>query len=238
MFKQIRKTAAAATGKVSFNMGEMLDSLALDHITNLTTMLIPFFSGFSQSFLMLLTKSSNTDNLLTVEPNGQTVLSWSLNSQQMIEQYELGTGALAERVEAAKRCQDHGYRIRIRIDPGILYPDWQAGHADLIQRALSVIGPENITLGMLRLLPGHFRLAAGAYGARARKLWDHNFVRGASDCKLRYPPKKRIDFYTFLIDAIRSFNKKVSISLCRETPEIWSIFKDHCIPGKCNCVVW
>ncbi len=238
MFKQIRKTLAAAGGKASFNMGEMLDSLALDHITNLTTMLIPFFSRFSRGFLMLLTKSSNIDNLLAVEPNGQTVLSWSLNSQQMIEQYEFGAAGLSERIEAARQCQEHGYRIRIRIDPGILYPDWQTGYADLIQRALSVIRPENVTLGMLRLLPGHFRLAAGAYGNRARKLWDHNFVRGASDDKLRYPPKQRVEFYTFLIDTIRSFDKKVSVSLCRETPEIWSIFKGRCKPGKCNCVIW
>ncbi|MHC4147830.1 MAG: spore photoproduct lyase family protein [Planctomycetota bacterium] len=228
----------STVGKVSFNMGEMLDSLALDNITKLTTMLIPFFSGFSRGFLMLLTKSSNIDNLLAVEPNGQTVVSWSLNSQQMIEQYELGAAGLSERIEAARQCQEYGYRIRIRIDPGILYPDWQAGYADLIQRALSVIRPENITLGMLRLLPGHFCLAAGAYGARARKLWDHNFVKGASDGKLRYPPKERIDFYTFLIDTIRSFDKKVSVSLCRETPEILSIFKEHCERGKCNCVIW
>ncbi len=52
MFRQIRKTLANSHGKISFNMGEMLDSLALDHITNLTTMLIPFFSDFSNAFLM------------------------------------------------------------------------------------------------------------------------------------------------------------------------------------------
>ena len=77
MFKQIRKALAAAGGKVSFNMGEMLDSLALDHITNLTTMLVPFFAGLSRGFLMLLTKSSNVDNLLAVEPNDKTVVSCS-----------------------------------------------------------------------------------------------------------------------------------------------------------------
>ena len=238
MFKQIRKAVTGSGGKVSFNMGEMLDSLALDHITNLTTMLIPFFSGFSHGFLMLLTKSSNIENLLAVKPNGQTVVSWSLNSRQMIAEYELGTASLAERIEAARRCQSHGYRIRIRIDPGILCPNWQAEYDDLIRRTLAIVRPENITLGMLRLLPGHFRLAAAAYGDRARKLSNHNFVRGASDGKLRYPAKERVEFYTFLIDAIRSFDKEVSISLCRETPEIWSIFKDRCKPRKCNCMIW
>jgi len=238
MFKQIRKALASAGGKVSFNMGEMLDSLALDHITNLTTMLIPFFAGLSRGYLMLLTKSSNIENLLAVEPNNHTVVSWSLNSRRMIEQHESGTAGLSERIEAAMKCQQHGYRIRFRIDPGILHPDWRADYADLIEKTLTVVRPENITLGMLRLLPAHFHLAVGAYGNRARKLLDHNFVRGASDHKLRYPPKQRIEFYTHLIDVIRSFDKDVSISLCRETPEIWSIFKDRCKAGKCNCVNW
>jgi len=154
MFRQIRKVLANSRGQISFNMGEMLDSLALDHITNLTTMLIAFFSGFTRCFLMLLTKSSNIDNLLTVEPNSQTVVSWSLNAQQMTDEYEPGTASLDERIRAASRCQGHGYRIRFRIDPGILYPDWQAGYADLIHKALTATLPENITLGMLRLLPG------------------------------------------------------------------------------------
>ena len=236
MFKQIRKAVARSRGKLGFNMGEMLDSLALDHITNLTPMLVPFFAGFSNAYLMLLTKSSNVDNLLSIEPDEHTVVSWSLNPQPVIEQHELGTAGLDERIQAAKRCRDHGYRIRLRIDPGILYPDWQAGYADLIRKALTVITPENITLGMLRLLTGHLRLAAGAYGRRSQELSSRNLVAGASDGKLRYPPRQRVEFYTSLIDTIRSLDKNVSIGLCRETPEIWNIFKDHCEPTKCNCL--
>jgi spore photoproduct lyase len=238
MFKQIRKVLAATVGKVSFNMGEMLDSLALEHVTNLTTMLVPFFAGLSRGYLMLLTKSSNVDNLIAVKPNDHTVVSWSLNSRQMIEQHELGTAGFSERIEAARKCQQHGYRIRFRIDPGILHQNWRVDYAELIEKTLTIVKPENITLGMLRLLPGHFRLATSAYGNRAQELLHNNFVRGASDHKLRYPPNKRIEFYMHLIDTIRGFDKDVSISLCRETPEIWSIFKDRCKAGKCNCMIW
>jgi spore photoproduct lyase len=238
MFKQIRKALAGSNGKASFNMGEMLDSLALDHITGLTKMLVPFFAGFSNGFLMLLTKSSNIDNLLAIEPNSHTVVSWSLNPQKIIRQYELGTANLDERIEAAKKCQQHGYRIRIRIDPGILYPNWREEYANLIRKTLTAIRPENITLGMLRLLPGHSRLAIYAYGNRARKLCNYQFVKGASDGKLRYSPKKRVEFYNLLIDSIRSFDSDVSISLCRETAKVWENLKDRCEPQKCNCVVW
>jgi spore photoproduct lyase len=238
MFKQIRKIIADTNAKVSFNMGEMLDSLALDHVTNISTMLIPFFADFSRGYLMLLTKSSNVDNLLNIKPNPQTVVSWSINSQQAIQTHELGTANLAERIKAAKFCQEHGYRIRLRIDPGIIYPDWKVGYADLIEKISTTLQPENITLGMLRLLPGHFRLANQAYGNRARGLFKYEFVKGASDGKLRYPVKQRVEFYSFLIDVIRSFDKKVSISLCRETPKIWDVFKNRCDIGKCNCVIW
>jgi spore photoproduct lyase len=238
MFRQIQKIASCSHDKISFNMGEMLDSLALDHITNLTPVLIPFFSKLSNCFLMLLTKSSNIDNLLSVKANDHVVNSWSLNSGHIIKTYEPGTAGLTERIKAAEQCQQHGYRIRFRIDPGIFYPDWQAGYAELIQKTLAATYPENITLGMLRLLPGHFRLAEQAYGNRARKLHSYNFVKGATDGKLRYTPKQRIEFYKFLIETIRSFDKKVSISLCRETPEIWNALRHLCEPQKCNCIVW
>lgn len=238
MFRQIRKTLAHSQGKLSFNMGEMLDSLALDHITNLTTMLVPFFSGFPKAFLMLLTKSCNIENLLSIKPNSQTVISWSLNSRYAVETFEVGTANLDERIQAAELCQDKGWRIRFRIDPGILHPDWQAEYSDLIRKTLTVTSPENITLGMLRLLPGHLHLATQAYGNRGRKLRVQNFIKGASDGKLRYPPKQRVGFYSFLIDTIRAFDRKVSISLCRETPDIWHIFKERCEPRKCNCIIW
>ena len=219
-------------------MGEMLDSIALDHITNLTKKLVPFFCGFSNAYLMLLTKSSNIDNLLSIEPNEHTVVSWSLNAKEPINLYKSGTATLSERIRAAKLCQDKGWRIRFRIDPGILYQNWQVGYAELIKNTLLQTTPKNITLGMLRLLPGHFRLAMNTYGNRARRLCGHKFVKGAADGKLRYPPKERINFYSFLINMIHSFDKKVSISLCRKTREIWKIFKNRCVPKKCNCVVW
>lgn len=192
----------------------------------------------SKGFLTLLTKSCNIDNLLKLEPNHKVVVSWSLNSEYIINKYEKGAASLDERLEAAGKCQDKGYRIRLRIDPGIYYPDWQSGYAELIEKTLSVIEPENITLGMLRLLPGHFQLAKSAYGNNANNLLNNHFIKGASDNKLRYPKEVRIKYYRFLIDTIRSFNKKVSISLCREISEIWDIFKNRCEPQKCNCIIW
>ncbi len=238
MFKQLRRTISLSAGRVNFNMGEMLDSLALDHVTNLTTILVPFFSGFSRAYLMLLTKSSNVDNLLATQPNSHTVVSWSLNSRNAIDTYEIGTATLDQRIEAAKQCQNRGYRIRFRIDPGILHDNWQSSYADMIVSALKAAEPENITLGMLRLVPGHKKLAAQIYRQRAADLTRQALTEKCSDGKLRYPPDRRIQFYQFLVNTIRDLDKEVSISLCRETPEVWQALRRHCQPHKCNCVNW
>jgi len=238
MFREIRRTIAKADGTVAFNMGEMLDSLALDHVSLLTQRLVSFFAGLSPGYLMLLTKSANVEGLLDVEPHRGVVVSWSLNSERMIEAYEVGTPSLDERIEAARRGQSHGYRIRLRIDPGILSGAWRRDYAELICKSLAVLKPENITLGMLRLLPGHFRLAARAYGRRGAGLRNQGLACRASDGKLRYWSEQRVEFYRFVIDAIRSFNKHVSISLCRETPDVWKRLATQCERGKCNCLIW
>ena len=238
MLKQISKAVSKTSQRADFNMGEMLDSLALDHITGLTKKLIPFISSLPNASLMLLSKSSNIDNLLQIEPNDHTVLSWSLNTQRNIDLYEIGTASLDQRIAAAKKCRRHGHRIRFRIDPGILYDNWQDDYSALIRYALLNVKPENITIGMLRLLPGHKKLSLEAYGQKAKELLSQNLPESSSDGKNRYSSNLRIEFYNLLIDNIRSLDKNVSISLCRETPGVWLALKDLCTPQKCNCVTW
>jgi len=238
MFRQIRKVLHQGNGPTSFNMGEMLDSLALDHITGLSKMLVPFFGGLSGGYLMLLTKSCNIEHLLSLEPNNRTVVSWSLNSGYAVSQFETGTASLDERIAAAKTCQEHGYRVRFRIDPVILHSDWQAGYAELIGKVFKHTQPENITLGMLRLLPGHLSLAKSAYGEDVKNMFQCESAEQGTDFKVRYNPQNRIKFYKFIIDVIRKYDKKVSISLCRETPQIWRALSGRCDFGKCNCLIW
>jgi len=237
MCDEISDLTACAQNTISFNMGEMLDSLALDHVSRLTSRLVPLFSRLSDGYLTLLTKSSNIDGLLSLAPNHQIVVSWSLNTQPMIDLFEVGTADLEERIHAAKRCQERGYRVRLRIDPGILYPDWQRDYAELICKSLAVLEPENITLGMLRLLPGHFRLARQAYGTRGVRLQNLGLAERASDHKYRYPRPQRVEFYRFLTDVILSHSRQMSVSLCRETPYVWDHLKDRCDPQRCNCLV-
>jgi spore photoproduct lyase len=238
MFEEIREAVFGASGTIAFNMGEMLDSLALDHVTLLTEHLVPSFARLSNACLMLLTKSSDIAGLLRCDPNPQIVLSWSLNTHRVIETCEIGAAALKERIDAARRCQQHGYRVRLRIDPGVLYNGWESDYADLIRQSLEVLEPENVTLGMLRLVPGHLSLARQAYGDRTAHLREAGLSEKVSDGKLRYPLRRRVEFYRFLIEVIRGFKPHTSIGLCRETRDVWNELSHCCHPDQCNCLVW
>jgi spore photoproduct lyase len=234
MLRQIKKLAMSNPDKICFNFGEMLDSLALNHITNITSLLIPFFENFSNKYLMMLTKSINIDNLLKIKPNPQVVVSWSLNPQTIIDKFETGTASLDERINAAKQCQGHDYRIRFRIDPGILCDNWKTTYESLLKKIFTYTEPENITIGMLRLFKGHINLSKRAYDINGElKIFDL-LKENARDNKLRYIFEQRLEFYKFMIDAILSYHKKTSIGICRESQEIHEqlSYKRH----LCNCI--
>ncbi len=237
MLKELAASLSNASCPVSFNMGEMLDSLALDHISGLSARLVPFFARQPKGFLMLLTKSSNVAALLSLRHEGHTVVSWSLNAQDIIDRYEIGTASLRERVEAARSCQEAGYPIRYRFDPLIAGENWRSAYADMIDRTLATTRPENITIGSLRFLPGHPKLARQLHGESAAGLFQGRFVTGAGDRKRRYPPELRLEMYRFLIDRIRAHCPDMPVALCREIPEIWKALAGMVTSSACNCVI-
>ena len=89
--------------------GELSDSLALDSIIPLSQVLIPFFAGRQDGILELKTKSAEVDQLLNLNHGGKTVISWSLNPIPIIEEEEMGTASLKDRIDAAVKCQQRGY---------------------------------------------------------------------------------------------------------------------------------
>ncbi|MFA6185963.1 MAG: spore photoproduct lyase family protein [Phycisphaerae bacterium] len=230
MLRQIDRLAKNNPHKICFNLGEMLDSLALDHITNLTTMLVPLFRKYENKYLMMLTKSSNIDNLMKMKPNRQIIVSWSLNPQIVIDNFEFGTASLDERLAAAKKCQELGYRIRFRIDPGILCDDWKTAYAMLIQKIFDRTEPENITIGLLRLFKGHINLSKKAYDL---KTFEH-LPETAKDNKLRYPTERCVEFYEHLINVILGYSNKTSIGICRESQDILNQLNFK--TSTCNCI--
>jgi spore photoproduct lyase len=234
--------------KLSFNCGEKLDSLSFDNYLELTKNLVPFFAEtpeLEHSTLLLLTKSDNVDNLIQmVRENSKltknTVVSWSINCEEFSQKYEIGSPSTLRRLFAAKKCQDAGYTIRLRIDPILLLPNWEAGYDELVHNIYEThkLKPEIITLGTLRFEAGLDSLAKARFNNA--ELFNYDFVVEGHD-KHRYRVEDRVILYTYLIEKIKTHSQKEGIpipliGLCKEKKEVWQRVGLNLNDCHCNCV--
>lgn len=205
-----------------FHAGEFSDALAFDHITNLSAPLVDFFAKQSHARLELRTKSDNVSNLLGLLHNGNTIVSWTFNADEVVRRSEHLTAALDERIAAAKHCQQAGYPVGLRFDPIVWTPAWQENYRKMINKILKALDANQIadvSLGMFRATPGLKRVIQSRFGGRRSLLLAGELVQ-CGDGKYRYFKAIRLEMYRALIGWIRERAPQVKIELCMEAPEV------------------
>ena len=103
---QIDKAATNLTEPTAFYLGKLEDALALDNLTGYSRIMVPFFAQQKYAKMTLLTKCGNIQNLLDLEHNGNTILSWSLNPPAVSKHFETNVPSISQRIEAIKMCAD------------------------------------------------------------------------------------------------------------------------------------
>jgi len=201
--------------------GEITDSLALEPYTGIVRELIPYFAAQPNVLLELKTKSDCVDTLLDLDPKGRIVVAWSMNPQPVIERDEHGTASFAERLAAARRCQQAGYRLGFHFDPLIEYPDWENDYQSMLEEIFASLDWRKLSwlsLGVLRETPGLKRIIRQRF-PRTRLLAGEQVL--CPDGKLRYFQPQRIQMYRKMVQWIRQFAPTVQIYLCMESKEVW-----------------
>jgi spore photoproduct lyase len=201
--------------------GEYTDSLLLDHLTSLTQIIVPRVAAQHNAILELKTKTDIIENLEGLKHRGNTVVSWSLNAEPVIRQEEKNACSLDARLQAARQCQQWGYKIGFHFDPLIYYPGWEKDYAQAVEKLFQKIDPASIcwiSLGCFRFIPQLKSLVKERY-PESRILYQE-FVKGL-DGKMRYFKPIRIEMYSAMADWIRRQHKKAFIYLCMESSEVW-----------------
>jgi len=201
--------------------GEFMDSLLLDPVTRLSRELIPFFADQPRAVLELKTKTANVELLEGLSHGGRTIVAWSLNPQDLIQSEEPGAAGLEARLEAARRCQEWGYRLAFHFDPLIACPGWQQGYTEVVNRLAATVDPERIawiSLGTLRFMPALKEIIRRRHTGSA--LLHEEFVPGL-DGKLRYFRDLRVEMYRHLSTLLRRLSRDLLIYLCMESEDIW-----------------
>ena len=201
--------------------GEITDSLILDPYIGFTREIVPFFAEQPNVLLELKTKSNCVADLLTLDPKERVVVSWSINPQTVIDGEEHGTASLLERLQAARLCQDVGYRLGFHFDPIIEYPDWEKDYKELVDQLFATVDWRRISwlsMGVLRNTPGLKRAMRDRL-PRTRLLAAEQVPN--PDGKLRYFQPLRIEMYRKMLGWIRGSAPTVKIYLCMESKHVW-----------------
>lgn len=214
------ETASPTSPALFFHAGEFSDALAYDHLTNLSQPLVEFFAGKKHARLEMRTKSDYVENLIGLSHNGQTVVSWTFNPQDIAGRVEHQTANLEERIRAAQRVQAADYWVGLRFDPIVWYPDWQAGYREMVEKIFAALNPKkisDISLGMFRATPGLRRVIQH----RVRQSWllVGELVQ-CEDKKYRYFKPIRLEMYRAILGWIREHAPEIKVELCMEAPEV------------------
>lgn len=196
--KELDKVASGV-----FSTGELADSLAI--VPSLLPPAIEYFRSQSSKYLLLTTKSTNIRLFTQLPPTPQVIISFSVNSPVAAQGYERLAPPPAERLRAAARLMELGWRVRIRLDPVILESGLE--HYRVICREIAILRPERVTVGSLRQYPGLHRFAPNTPKQGLTK---------APDGRMRYPLEVRLKIYRTVAEWL-GFQP----ALCKETQEVW-----------------
>ena len=202
---------------IRIGTGEAGDSLHLDPLFDLSRDIIEASAVFSNVFFELKTKTDFVDHLLDIKPKGNTVIGFSLNPQNIIEQEEQLCSTLSSRVEAARRAVSSGYLVSFHFDPIFWYDGWEHDYLAVIDRLADSFCAQDIAWISL----GAFRYTAGLKEVIGRRWYMLGEFVPCRDGKYRYLQRVRARMYACLLHRIRASFPAVQVYACMESSAVW-----------------
>ena len=243
--RTVERDLRRADGPKLYNNGEMQDSLAMEHLTQAGRTFIPWFGATDNGYLFMLTKSDNVDDITDLPHNGHTIITWSLNAPEVSSEFELGAPSFQRRLSAARRAQDVGYRVRVRLDPIVPLGDWRKRYAGTIRAIFEAISPERVTIGTLRFEENFWRQRKTTFTPGSRlpdeldrmvPMFEPMAIRGKkkpSVGKYSYPEDERYALFQFVTEEVRK-HSDCDIALCKESNVVWDRLGLDI--SRCRCV--
>lgn len=207
-----------------FHVGEVCDALAFDDLTEFSLDIAQLFSKYENGCIEFRTKSANIGNLLSIKnPPKNIIPSWTFNPKRIARSLEHKAPSFRERLLAAKRCQEAGYTVGVRLDPVIIYDGWEKDYREMVEELLFVLDSRKIdylSLGTVKLhkfLVDAIRVRFPQSPVLLSELVPSN------DGKYKYLKFQRVDVYRKMVSWIRDLDGRLEIKLSIESEEVHSL---------------
>ncbi|MGB8216389.1 MAG: radical SAM protein [Candidatus Methanoperedens sp.] len=211
------------------NSGELADALLSESDEKpFSKFIIPMFENQNKHKILILTKSNNIKNLLDIDRHNNVIVSFSLNAKTVADKWEHAP-KVESRIEAARKLNDAGYTVRVRIDPIVPVFNWDKHYIELVDSLFENLIPERITLGSLRGLQSTINNSKD-------KSWV-NFLSEKSNWGKKVDFNTRYEIYSSIINYLKEKYNYDRVALCKETIEMWDKLKLNYKNIKCNCIL-
>ena len=146
--------------KIFFFSGYDCDSLAFENVTGFAKRAILFFKNIKNSVLEIRTKSNFIKPFINLKPEKNIIFAWTLSPRKTINNYELKTPSLEQRLQSISILQKKEWNIGLRFDPLFYFINYKKIYADFFKEIFSIINKKkihSITIGTFRLPKNYYK---------------------------------------------------------------------------------
>ena len=189
--------------------------------------LMEYFGTLDKRYLIVHTKTWNTEWMRDVNHNGNTIVVWSISGPTQSRLIEPKAGDTDQRIEAARTAQEAGVQIRYKFKPIVPVKTWREDAAYAVKRIFERTEPDLITLCLFM-----WHKVDEMKKKLPLELLDEGFLKAAEDSAEAmantrtspYPPAVREEVYDFYLNEIRKYDKDIPVSLSTENFPMWKSF--------------
>ena len=133
MIAKVKKNIKKVGEHKIYELGCNSDMVLENTITGNLRWAIEEFGKLTNATATFATKFHMVDDLLTARHNGNTQIRMSVNPHDLIQKVEYGTSTLKQRIEAANKMYDAGYRVGLNIAPIMLVENYKEQYEGLFK---------------------------------------------------------------------------------------------------------
>jgi spore photoproduct lyase len=200
--------------------GQSSDSLMWGNRNGILDTLFAFARKYPNVILEFKTKSSNISYFEEVEVPKNIIVTWSLNTQTIIDNEEHLTASLDERIESARKLANKGILVGFHFHPIVVYKNYLEEYKAVAKRLSETFTPDEVVLismGTLTFIKPVIKKL------RERELKTKILQMPFEDItgKKSYPIEIKKDMFQTLYESFTPWHNRVYFYMCMEAHSLW-----------------
>jgi len=200
--------------------GQSSDSLMWGNKEGLLDTLMLFAKENPNVILEFKTKSHNITYFLENEIPNNILLTWSLNTQTIIDNEEHLTASLDKRIESARKVANKGIKVGFHFHPIVEYENYIQEYKEIYERLIKEFKPSEVALVSLGTLtfikPVIKQLRSREFHSKITQMPFED-----ASGKSSYPLSTKLEMFQSAYESFSPWHKKVFFYLCMEEHSLW-----------------